>query len=121
MKVKNFILAVMVAAMMPSVNVNADSIQVRLSTSIILPQKGEYGGHRTPVRIPAVFIDNYTLYFNTPCDGCELRIVDCTDEVVYSIMIPDNTQRIELPDYLLGTYQLQIIRGNFCFLGDIEL
>lgn len=121
MKTKKYFIAALMAAIMPSVNVSADPIDIELGVKIFDPKFGQDDSHRTPVRVPSVFIDGNILYFNTPCDGCELRIVDCTDEVVYSIMIPDNTQRIELPDYLLGTYQLQIIRGNFCFHGDIEL
>lgn len=121
MKAKNIFVVAMMAIMPPSVNASADSIQIQFQTCIVNPTSRIDKQTRTPVQPPHIYIDNYTLYFNTPCDGCELRIVDCTDEVVYSIMIPDNTQRIELPDYLLGTYQLQIIRGNFCFHGDIEL
>ena len=76
---------------------------------------------RTPILIPSVSIEDYTLYFNTPCDGYVLRLVDEFDNVVYSTVIPVGATSLVLPSYLSGTYELQIIAGIYCFYGDITL
>ena len=62
-------------------------------------------------------IEDYTLYFNTPCDGYVLRLVD----EFYSTVIPVGATSLVLPSYLSGTYELQIITGYYCFFGDITL
>ena len=42
-------------------------------------------------------------------------------DVEYAIEIPENTSTITLPFYLYGEYELQILRGNYCFFGFVEL
>lgn len=76
---------------------------------------------RSPVRVPSVSIMNHTLYFATSCDGCVLRLVNEDGDVEYAVEIPENTSTITLPFYLSGEYELQIIRGNYCFFGFVEL
>jgi hypothetical protein len=39
----------------------------------------------------------------------------------YETIIPENTSTITLPLNLSGEYELQIIRGNYCFYGPVEL
>ena len=39
----------------------------------------------------------------------------------YETIIPENTSTITLPLNLSGEYELQIIRGNYCFYGSVEL
>ena len=58
--------------------------------------------HRTPILIPHVGIDGYTLLFYTPCDGCTLRLLDESSTVVYTIVIPVGTCTLVLPSYLSG-------------------
>lgn len=81
--------------------------------------KGSY--HKGPVQIPSIALDGHTLYFFTPCDGDTLRLVDEDGVVVYSLVIPDGSSSLELPATLSGEYELQIIRGNFCFWGAVML
>lgn len=76
---------------------------------------------RSPIVIPSLSLEGYNLLFNTPCDGCTLRIVNEDGDLEYSIVIPANTATLTLPSYLSGEYELQIIRGQFCFYGYIEL
>ena len=76
---------------------------------------------RSPVRIPSVSILDHTLYFASSCDGCTLRLVNEDGDVEYAVEIPENTSTITLPFYLSGEYELQIIRGNYCFFGFVEL
>jgi hypothetical protein len=50
-----------------------------------------------------------------------LNIVDSNDTVVYTVVVPSNVSEVDLPDTLSGTYELQLIQGNWCFYGDITL
>ena len=76
---------------------------------------------RSPVLIPHVGIDGYTLTFYTPCDGCTLRLLDESGNVVYTTVIPIGATTLVLPSYLSGEYRIEIIQGVFCFWGYIEL
>ena len=100
---------------------DGDPEQVDLQVSIwdSTTQKGGIG--RSPVQIPTVFLDGFTLYFDEPCDGCTLQLVDEDAEVVYSVVLPNGTTEWELPELASGEYKLQIIRGKYCFWGWIEL
>ena len=117
---KNLFLALAVATMLPLQFAMADPIDLDLQVRII-DHKNNDGGHRTPILPPSTAIDDGTLYFYTPCDGCELRITDEDGDVVYSTIIPPSTSSIDLPADLDGTYELQVIRGNFCFYADVTL
>lgn len=76
---------------------------------------------RSPVMAPTLCIEDHTLYFITPCDGCLLQLLNEDGEVEFAIEIPEESETLTLPFYLEGEYELQIIRGNFCFFGFIEL
>ena len=101
--------------------------QVRNTEPILLqitdidPTADLGGPHKAPVQVPSVSLDDHTLYFFTPCDGCTLNLVDENDVVVYTIVIPAGTTSLLLPATLSGNFELQIIRGNYCFWGEITL
>ena len=80
-------------------------------------------GHnpKSPILIPHVAIDGHTLYFFTPCDGCELQLLDEEGNVVYNVIIPGGSATLALPSYLSGNYEIQIIRGNYLFWGYINI
>ena len=92
-----------------------------LYVGIIDPTKPDGPVKRSPIRIPSVSIDGHTLYFNTPCDGCRLQLFNEDGKLQYVITIPENSESIELPSYLTGEYEIQIIRGRYCFYGYITL
>ena len=75
--------------------------------------------HKSPIQVPEVDLSGYTLTFFDSCVGCTLRIVNAEDEVEYTTVITSDT--LVLPSTLVGQYELQIIRDNLCFYGDIEL
>ncbi|UKK67866.1 hypothetical protein L6466_11815 [Prevotella communis] len=93
------------------------SLQVRL----IDPSIPTRGIKRSPAKAPSLSIFDHTLYFATSCDGCILRLINEDGDVEYAIEIPENTSTITLPFYLYGEYELQILRGNYCFFGFVEL
>ena len=116
-----FMTLIMVMLPLSNVRVSAEPEDVPLETGIVDPSNNQDNPHKTPTIIPKVSIEDYTLYFNTPCDGYVLRLVDEFDNVVYSTVIPVGATSLVLPSYLSGTYELQIITGIYCFYGDITL
>ena len=100
--------------------------QIDLEVSIWNPILPHGGVHKAPprpsaVHIPIVFLDGFTLYFDEPCNGCTLQIMDENEEIVYAVVLPNGTTEWELPELASGEYKLQIIRGKYCFFGWIEL
>ena len=100
--------------------------QVELQVSIEDPTTPIGGPRKAPpcpsaVQIPTVFLDGFTLYFDEPCNGCTLQLVDEDEEIVYSVVLPNGTTEWELPEFASGEYELQIIRGKYCFYGWIEV
>ncbi len=112
---------IMVMLPLSNARVSAEPEDVPLETGIVDPSNNQDNPHKTPTIIPKVSIEDYTLYFNTPCDGYVLRLVDEFDNVVYSTVIPVGATSLVLPSYLSGTYELQIITGFYCFYGLITL
>lgn len=122
MKRKTFIISLMMALLpLTSICVYADPTGIQLEVRYDDPIIGMGGMPRTPIPIPEVSIENYTLYFDTPCDGCILRLVNAEDEVEYTTVIPANAASLVLPAYLEGEYEIQIVQGEYCFYGFIEL
>lgn len=76
---------------------------------------------RSSVMTPSLSLENHTLYFNTSCDGCTLQLLDESGNVKYTKVIPDNTSNITLPSDMAGGCELQIICGQYCFYGLIDL
>ena len=98
-----------------------NSDPVDLEATILDPTSQEGGFPKTPIVPPSVSLDDHTLYFDTPCDGCTLNIVDRNNVVVYTLVIPTGTTSLVLPATLSGEYELQIISGNYLFYGTIDL
>ena len=121
---KRFLLMMLIMAFLSfsSINVSAKNpTNINLEAGYIDPEDEGGDPHRSPILIPQVGIDNYTLTFYTPCDGCTLRLLDENDNIPFVTVIPVGTTTLVLPSYLSGTYQIQIISGNICFWGYIDL
>ena len=121
MKRKRFIVLSLVMAMLSLANVRANAVPMRVyfEVRVVDPMITQNNPHRTPVQPPLIYIEDGTLTFATPCDGCELRLVNAEDEVEYTTVISGST--LELPSDLSGTYILEIICGDYVFLGEITL
>lgn len=79
---------------------------------------------RTPVYIPQVGQEGYTLYFHDAVDfTVNLYSVDEDGErtLEYTTFVPATTESITLPSNLTGTYVIEVIRGSQHFEGEIEL
>ena len=82
---------------------------------------GGEAGPKSPVQMPTVVQDGYTLYIINGCTGATLVLRDALETEVYSTLITDETDEIILPSTLSGTYEILIIRGSITFGGEIEL
>lgn len=107
--------------LLPFIGVCVDATAgiVPLQVGIIDPTYDQTNPQKTPTLVPEVNIEDYVLTFDASCLGCELRLLDENGVLVYSTTITSST--LVLPSYLSGNYELLIIRGNFCFYGDISL
>lgn len=120
---KRILLFLMIMALLPlsSLRMSANNPDdIELEVGYVDPNSGQEHP-RTPILIPHVGIDGYTLTFYTPCDGCTLRLLDGNGNVVYSTVIPVGTTTHVLPSYLSGEYKIEIIQGIYCFWGYVEL
>ena len=108
-------------SLLPSsyVCVNVDAGVVPLQSGYNDPTTNQNDPYKSPVQPPFVWQEGYTFTFDDSCLGCELRLVDENDNVVYTTTITSNT--LVLPSTLSGEYELQIISGIYCFYGYIEL
>ena len=122
MSKKLFILMTLMMVMLPSssVRVSAASTPIPLTGGYVDPTAG-HDYPRTPMLAPTIEIEDYTLFFITPCDGSALRLLDGDGDLVYSTVIPTNASSLVLPSYLSGEYEIQIIQGRIYFWGDIYL
>lgn len=94
---------------------------LELNVSFIDPTEEQGDPQKDSSMPPSVYLIDNELYFDTPCDGCTLNIVDENDVVVYTLVIPAGTTSLVLPSTLLGEYELQIICGYYLFYGKIDL
>lgn len=105
-------------------NQNGKIQTVTLTCHTIDESAANTGVHRTPMQIPIVYFDNETsiLYFEDACYECTIELViPGTDIILYSSAIADGTDTFQLPTDLIGSYELHIHRGNYCFKGLIIL
>jgi len=87
---------------------------IKTSSEQNQPSKG-------PIQIPEVYLDGNTLSFDAAIEGCEVRLLDEDENVIFSDFIAISQTSLILPATLSCTYELQIIRGNFIFYCEIEL
>ena len=118
---KKLFFVLTVAALLPfsSVCINTMAGVIPLEVGYHDPNNDKPADPKTPVLVPEVSIEDYTLTFDASCLGCELRLLDENGVLVYSSTITSST--LVLPSYLSGDYELQIISGIYCFYGYINL
>ena len=76
---------------------------------------------RLPLKSPTITIDDHTLCTAMIKFDVTLRLLDDNDEVVYMTFVPMCTPSVTFPSDLSGNYQIQLIYGNWCFYGWIDL
>lgn len=118
---KRFLFISLLLAMLLSNSIATYAHIVDLESGYVDPEYGNDGQQKSPVLVPTVDLEVYTLTFYTPCDGCVLRLIDENDVEVYSTVIPTGATSLVLPSYLSGEYEIQIVQGNTYFYGYINL
>ena len=98
--------------------VNAEPTQVPLQTVKTTPDNGE--PKRSPIVVPVLYIDGYTLTAGDNTLGTTIQILDEDEEVVFSTFVAIEGD-IQLPSTLSGTYTIRVISGDLTFIGEIEL
>lgn len=119
MKKSVSLIILLLSVTISSANVQQVCDYVPLQVGIIDPTSTENPYPKTPILVPTVDLDGYTLTFDTSCLGNTVQIVQ--DEIVVYSEVVTSVLQIALPFSLSGEYKLQIIRGNFCFYGYIYL
>ena len=123
MNKKHFLIISLLTAMLSlaSVSVFAVPVNIPLHAGYEDPNDGNSGLQKGSAPIPSISLDDYSLIFNTPCDGYTLRLLDEDGVVVYSVVIPTGTTSIVLPSTLSGDYQIELVMGYWLFTGWIIL
>ena len=75
---------------------------------------------RSPILVPVLYIDGYTLTAGDNTLGSTIRLLDANDNVVFSTYVSIEGD-IELPETLSGTYTIEVVFDNITFAGEIGL
>lgn len=76
---------------------------------------------RSPIEVPLVYIEDYTLSFEFYHPDYTLIIKDEDGYVVYTTTVFSNDTEVILPSTLSGNYEVNLIMGNWLFTGWISL
>jgi len=114
-KTKFSLFMIMVFLPLSSIKLNAASEPLPLQVEYNDPAEGQGRPQKSPILVPEVSIEDYTLSFDHSCLGCTLRLVDASDNVAYTTVINGDT--LVLPSTLSGEYELQILFDDCYFFG----
>ncbi len=101
-------------------NMRDGEIPTPIPLTYIDPSLGGNPIKRTPIAIPVLFLDGYTLTAGDYTIGSTIQLLDDDGDVVFSSYVYIEGD-IELPTTLSGTYTIKIIRGSQTFEGEIDL
>ena len=84
-------------------------------------QPGTNGFPRSPIEVPLVYIEDYTLSFGTNHPDYVLTLKDENGDVVYTTTVYSTETLVTLPSTLSGDYEVNLVMGNWLFTGWINL
>ncbi len=79
---------------------------------------------RAPIQRPSIYMDGHVIYINGYAfDEIQLVMPDENgdDTIVFSSIICEGTETIELPNDIIGEYEIRFCRAGYYFYGEIEL
>ena len=79
------------------------------------------GNPKSPIEVPTVYIEDYTLSFEAGHPDYVLNIKDEDGEIVYTTTVYSTQTQVVLPSTLSGDYEIELVMGNWLFTGDILL
>ena len=85
------------------------------------PQPLGHGHGRGSIEVPLVYIEDYTLTFETNHPEYVLTIKDEDGVVVYTTTVFYAQTEVILPSTLSGNYEIDLVMGNWLFIGGINL
>ena len=103
-----------------STSVSAQTL-VPLTVSFEDDQPLGNGHSKTPITAPTVYIDDYTLLFETNHPEYVLYIKDENNNVVYSTVVSSTQTQVVLPSTLSGNYKIELVMDYWLFTGWINL
>lgn len=112
-------LATLFMALSATMTLTADP-EIILLEPTTFPNESQGGPQRTPILVPVLYLDGYTLSAGNGTLGSTIQILDEDGNVVFSTYIYVEGD-IELPATLTGTYTIEVIRGSQTFVGEITL
>ena len=80
-----------------------------------------HGHPKSSIEVPKVYIEDYTLSFGINHPEYTLIIKDENDNVVYTTTVFSTQNDVILPSTLSGNYQIELVMGNWLFVGEINL
>lgn len=76
---------------------------------------------KTPIEVPKVYIEDYTLTFGINHPEYVLIIKEENGQEVYTTTVFSTQPDVILPSRLSGNYEINLVMGNWLFVGEISL
>ena len=76
---------------------------------------------KSPIKTPLIYTNDNGLIFIASHPEYILYIKDENKTVVYSTVVTSAETEVTLPSYLSGTYEIELVMGNWLFSGWIGL
>lgn len=100
------------------------SAQVLVPLTVCIEENEQPIGNdfpKTPMTVPKVYIEDYTLSFGIDHPDYVLIIKDENGQDVYSTAVFSAQTDVLLPSTLSGNYEINLVMGNWLFVGEINL
>ena len=94
---------------------------ISFSVQIIPDLPLGHGHPKSPMQAPTVYIEDYTLLFETNHPEYVLNIKDEDGDTVYTTVVYSAQTQVVLPSTLSGDYEIELAIGNWLFTGWINL
>ncbi len=94
---------------------------IEFSTELIKNKPLGHPTPKTPIQVPTVYIEDYTLSFETNHPEYVLYIKDENDVVVYSTVVTSAETLVTLPSTLSGEYKIELVMDNWLFTGYVSV
>ena len=117
------VLVLVIIILVGTLSANAQDLgdPIDFNVTEIDPTPMDPGHGKGPIVMPTVWQSGSLLDFHGTHDDYVLRIVDASDTVVYSTVVPSYQTQVWLPTYLIGTYRIELVMNLWLFYGVITL
>ena len=112
-------LSILFLALSAAMTIYADPELVTV-TPTINPDDSNGLNPRSPILVPVLYLDGYTLTASDYTLGSTIQLLDENDNVVFSTYVAIEGE-IYLPTTLSSTYTILVIFDNVTFEGELEL